>query len=269
MIRTLSGNQMHNDPPLLRMSQPPEPATARRAIARPVAVGVLALVVLLVLGRLGGRYVPGFVAHVRSFGALGPVVYVLGYTVAMVAGLPASLLTLAAGALFGLWAGTLWALLGATLGATAAFLVARYVARGMVEKRVAREPRFAAIDRAIAEDGRRIVFLLRLSPVVPFTLLNYLLGVTRVRFTDFLAGSVGMLPGTVLYVYSGKVAGDVAAATGSAGPAHGTGYYVMIALGLVATLAVTILVTRIARRALHEAVGDSPSTQSFDGTRAL
>ncbi len=244
------------------MSEPPEPTTSRRTIVRQVALVVAAIVMLLVLGRLGGRYVPGFVARIRSFGALGPIVYVLGYMVAMVAGIPASLLTLAAGAIFGLWWGTLWALLGATLGASAAFLVARYVARDKVEERVAGEPRFAAIDRAIAADGRRIVFLLRLSPAVPFTLLNYLLGVTRVRFTDFLLGSVGMLPATVLYVYSGKVAGDVATATGGAGPAHGVGYYAVIAVGLLATVAVTILVTRIARRALREAVGDDGTTQT-------
>ena len=236
--------------------------TSRHSLVRAVAVGTVALVVLLVLGRFGGRYVPEFVARIRSFGALGPAVYVLGYTVAMVAGIPASLLTLAAGAIFGLWAGTLWALLGATLGASAAFLVARYVARDRVEKRVAGEPRFAAIDRAIAADGRRIVFLLRLSPAVPFTLLNYLLGLTQVRFADFLLGSVGMLPATVLYVYSGKVAGDVAAAAGGAGPARGAGYYAVIALGLLATVAVTVLVTRIARRALREAVGDDDASRS-------
>ena len=244
------------------MSEPSVPATSRRTIVRRVALALVALVALLLLGRLGGRYVPEFVTRVRSYGTLGPVIYVLGYVVAMVAGIPASLLTLAAGAIFGVWAGTLWALLGATLGAATAFLVARYVARDMVEKRVASVPRFAAIDRAIAADGRRIVFLLRLSPAVPFTLLNYLLGVTRVRFTDFLLGSVGMLPATVLYVYSGKVAGDVATATGGAGPTHGAGYYAVIAVGLLATVAVTILVTRIARRALREAVGDDGTTQT-------
>ena len=224
---------------------------------------IVAVIALVAMGKLLGRYVPGFVAHIRSLGALGPIVYVLGYTIAVVAGVPASLLTLAAGAIFGVWAGTLWALLGATLGASAAFLVARYVARGRVEKRVAQVPRFAAIDRAIADDGRRIVFLLRLSPAVPFTLLNYLLGLTKVRFADFLVGSVGMLPGTLLYVYSGKVAGDVTAATGGAGPARGTAFYSLIVLGLLATIAVTALITRIARRALNEAVGDeagSPPT---------
>ena len=123
------------------MSHPPDPPTPRSTIAKRVAFAVLAIAALLVLGRLGGRYVPGFVARIRSFGALGPIVYILGYMVAMVAGIPASLLTLAAGAIFGLQFGALWSLPGATLGASAAFLVARYVARGRVEKRVAREPR--------------------------------------------------------------------------------------------------------------------------------
>src|SRR5439155_1410723 len=97
----------------------------------------------------------------------------------------------------------------ATLGASAAFLVGRYLARAAVERRIAANPRFAAIDRAVGAEGRKIVFLLRLSPVFPFNLLNYALGLTRVRFADFFLASVGMLPGTVLYVYSGKLIGDV------------------------------------------------------------
>ena len=251
------------------MSQPPGPAASRRGIARQVAFVVVAIVALVVLGRMGGRYVPSFVARIHSLGALGPFAYVLGYVIAVVAGVPGSLLTLAAGAIFGLWAGTLWVLLGATLGASAAFLVARYLARARVERRVAQVPRFAAIDRAIAHDGLRIVFLLRLSPAVPFTLLNYVLGLSNVRFSDFLVASVGMLPGTLLYVYSGKVAGDVAAVTGGGGLAHGTASYSLIVLGLLATIAVTVIVTRIARRALNDAVGDEAAVSPMPETPNL
>lgn len=215
---------------------------------------VAALAALLALGRWGGQYVPGFAAHVRALGAWGPAVFVLGYVVASVVGVPGSLLTLAAGAIFGVAAGTLWAFAGATAGAATAFLVGRYVARGVVERRVGGDPRFAAIDRAVAAEGRRIVFLLRLSPAVPFTLLNYLLGLTRVRFVDFLAASVGMLPGTVLYVYYGKLAGDVAATRATA--PRGAPYYLVLGLGLAATIAVTALLARLARRALRDAVGD-------------
>jgi len=227
------------------------PATPGRLVTVPrVLVALAAVAAVVVLGRWGGARVPEFAERVRAMGAWGPAAFVAGYVVAAVAGIPGSLLTLAAGAIFGLWAGVLWVFVGATLGASAAFLVARYLARGPVERRAAGDPRFQAIDRAIAADGRRIVFLLRLSPVVPFTLLNYLLGLTRVRFVDFVVASVGMLPGTVLYVYSGKLAGDVAAAAGGSGPARGAGYYALLAVGLAATVAVTALVTRLARRAL-------------------
>ena len=113
-----------------------------------------------------------------------------------------------------------------------------------------------------------IVFLLRLSPAVPFTLLNYLLGLTRVRFRDFVIASVGMLPGTLLYVYYGKLAGDVAAAAGGAATPHGTAHYAVLGLGLVATIAVTVLITRLARRALDSATADGASTPAAMGAAA-
>ena len=104
--------------------------------------------------------------------------------------------------------------------------------------------------------GRRLVFLLRLSPVFPFNLLNYALGLTRVSLGDYLIASIGMLPATLLYVYYGKVLGDVAAAAGGAAPERDAAYYVLVALGLAATLAVTVIITRIARRALSEVVDE-------------
>src|SRR6185295_13509280 len=101
----------------------------------------------------------------------------------------------------------------------------------------AANPKFAAIDRAVGAQGRKIVFLLRLSPVFPFNLLNYLLGLTQVRFGDYIIASVGMLPATVLFVYYGKLAGDVAALAGGAAPAKGAGYYAILVVGLLATIA--------------------------------
>lgn len=215
---------------------------------------VLAVVVALGLaGRRVGAYIPQFTAWVERLGVWGPVVFVAGYVVAAVAFVPGSLLTLAAGAIFGLAKGVALVFLGATLGAAAAFLVARHLARSAIERRLAGDRRFAAIDRAIGRQGRKIVFLLRLSPLFPFNLLNYGLGLTTVRFRDFVLASVGMLPGTLLYVYYGKVAGDVARLAGGGAPAKGTGYYVVLGLGLAATIAVTAVVTRTARRALREA----------------
>jgi uncharacterized membrane protein YdjX (TVP38/TMEM64 family) len=139
------------------------------------------------------------------------------------------------------------------LGSSAAFLVSRYVARSSIERRLAGNVRFAAIDRAVGAQGRKIVFLLRLSPVFPFTLLNYGLGLTNVRFVDYVIASIGMLPGTLLYVYYGKVIGDVAALAGGTAMEKGPADYAILILGLAATIVVTTIVTRIARRALSDA----------------
>lgn len=229
-------------------------APRRSTLAKAVIAIVLA-VGLIVLGRSVGGYIPAFAERVDALGAWGPIAFIAGYIVAAVAFIPGSLLTLAAGAIFGLARGTLYVIVGATLGACAAFLVSRYVARSFVERRVASNPRFATLDRAIGAEGRKIVFLLRLSPVFPFNLLNYALGLTQVRFVDFLVASIGMLPGTLLFVYYGKLAGDVAILAGGAAPARGSGYYLLLAMGLVATVIVTTIVTRLARKALS-GVGD-------------
>lgn len=217
-----------------------------------IALLIAAAVGLILAGRYVGGYLPAFVAWVNSLGVWGPVVFIAGYVVAAVAFVPGSVLTLAAGAIFGLAKGIVIVFIAAVLGSAAAFLVSRYVARGAIERRLAGNKRFAAIDRAVGAQGRKIVFLLRLSPVFPFNLLNYGLGLTKVSFTDFMMASVGMLPGTLLYVYYGKLAGDVAALAGGSAVEKGTEYYAVLLLGLVATVVVTALVTRIARRALAD-----------------
>jgi len=214
---------------------------------------VAVVAALVVAGRLAGGALPRFTTWVNGLGVWGPLVFVLGYAVAVVAFVPGSVLTLAAGAIFGLAKGTVYVFVAAVLGSAAAFLVARHLARAAVERRIARNPRFAAIDRAVAAEGRKIVFLLRLSPVFPFTLLNYVLGLTRVRFADYVVASPGMIPGTLLYVYYGKLAGDVATLAAGAPAPRGAGHWTVLALGLAATVAVTTVVTRAAGRALREA----------------
>ena len=215
-------------------------------------IGVAALVGLFFLARQAGGLIPEFATWVEGLGLWGPVVFIVGYAVAAVAFVPGSLLTLAAGAVFGIGPGTLYVFVGATLGATAAFLVARYIARAAIERRINNYPRFAAVDEAVAKEGGKIVFLLRLSPVFPFVLLNYALGLTRVKLRDYVVASLGMLPGTLLYVYYGKVAGDVAAlAAGGQSTERGWEHYLFLGVGLVATLAVTTVVTRMAGRALR------------------
>lgn len=233
------------------VSQAPAGGASKLSVGRVVlAVAVIAL--LYFAGRQAGEYVPRFAEWVDSLGVWGPVVFILGYIVAVVAFVPGSVMTLAAGAIFGLGEGVLYVFIAATIGSCAAFLVSRYLARRSIEQKLAGNPKFAAIDRAVGREGRKIVFLLRLSPAFPFNLLNYGLGLTNVRFVDYAIASLGMLPGTLLYVYYGKVAGDVAALAGGAAPEKGAEYYAVLVLGLVATVVVTWLVTRTASKALKE-----------------
>ncbi len=219
-----------------------------------VAVVLAAIVALVVVGRELGGEIPRFAAWVDSLGLWGPLVFILGYAAATVAFVPGSLLTLAAGAIFGLGRGTVYVVLGASLGASASFLVARHLARTAIERRLEGRPRFQRIDRAVAREGLKIVLLLRLSPIFPYNLLNYGLGLTRVRFRDYVIACLGMIPGTFLYVYYGKALGSIAAVAGGAEIERDAGYWIVLGLGLVATVVVTAIVARIAGRALNQEV---------------
>lgn len=218
----------------------------------PILATGAAVIVLFAGGRELAGVIPGLVRHVESLGTVGLVLFVVGYAIATVAFVPGSLLTMAAGAVFGIFKGTLLVFLGATIGETTAFLIARTVGRDAVARRVRRDARFLVIDRAIAAQGKKIVLLLRLSPVFPFNLLNYTLGLTSISLRDYVIASIGILPGTLLYVYTGKVAGDLSAIIAGVGPLRGPGYYVVLTIGLAATIAVTVVIARIARRALRE-----------------
>ena len=228
----------------------------RRLPVGRVLAAIVAVVALIAVGRQLGDLLPQFVAWVDGLGFWGPAVFMAGYAVATVAFVPGSVLTLAAGAIFGLVNGTVYVLAAATVGAALAFLVARHGARGAVEARLAGNQRFAAIDRAVGRQGLKIVVLLRLSPIFPFNLLNYALGLTSVRFVDYCIASVAMLPGTLLYIYYGKVAGDVARVAAGASVERGPEYWAVLILGLAATVAVTTVVTRTAKRALDEATAE-------------
>ena len=237
----------------------PRPRTSpqgasRKALILKLLVVLAAAAALVLLGRRLGGYVPQFAASVDELGFWGPAVFVLGYAAATLAFVPGSLLTMAAGAIFGLAKGTTLVFFGATVGSTFSFLVARYLARGAIERRLADHPRFRAIDRAVARQGLKIIFLVRLSPFFPYNLLNYGLGLTRVRLRDYVLACSGMIPGTFLYVYYGKALGSLAAVAGGAAPERGTGDWVLLTVGLAATVAVTAFVARIAGRALQDEV---------------
>jgi len=178
-------------------------------------------------------------------------VYIGAYVCAAVLLIPGSILTLAAGFLFGLPLGVALVSAGSVLGATAAFLVGRFFARDWVAERIAQLPKFQALDHAARQDGFMIVFLARLSPLFPFNLLNYGLGITGVRLRDyFLASWIGMLPATVLYVYIGTLAKDLTELGTGRGQGGAAGWILLIA-GFLATAALTILITRKATRALR------------------
>ncbi len=223
-----------------------------RAAALKIAAALIALVALAAAGREIPILLPRFVEWVETLGAWGPVAFIAGYSVAPVIFAPAFLLTIAAGAIFGFIEGVVYVMIGATIGSTLAFLVGRYLARHFVEGLLHREPRLAAIDRAVERQGLRLVLLLRMSPAVPYTLLNYALGLSRVRLLDYVVGSIGMLPVVAAYVYTGKIAGDLATLASGAAQPRGTAYYLLIGLGFVSTVAVTIVATRIARQAIEQ-----------------
>lgn len=191
---------------------------------------------------------------IESLGIIGGIAFIAIYIIATVAFLPGSILTLGAGVVFGVLLGAVYVFVGATLGAIAAFLVGRYLARGWISKKIEGNQKFAAIDKAVAKEGFKIVLLTRLSPVFPFNLLNYAFGITGVSLKDYALGSVGMIPGTIMYVYIGSLAGDLARIGTESQPTNPTIQWAIRIIGFIATVAVTVYVTRIARKALAEKV---------------
>jgi uncharacterized membrane protein YdjX (TVP38/TMEM64 family) len=207
-------------------------------------------------------YVQQFLDSVHDLGAWGPIVVAVVYIVACVLCVPGSLVTLGAGLAFGVWIGTVTVSIGSTLGAAAAFLVGRFLARDWIEGRVARNPRFQAIDQAVGENGFKIVLLTRLSPIFPFNLLNYGYGLTRVRFADyFLASWIGMLPFTVVYVYLGSLAASVATLNASK-EEHRTTNLVVLIVGLAVAVVVAVVIGRIAKKALDKAIAKTESERT-------
>ncbi|MBX6313598.1 MAG: TVP38/TMEM64 family protein [Isosphaeraceae bacterium] len=238
-----------------------EPAPARRWLATAIRwVAVLLIVASLawIARKLPlGPALAAVQGWAGRLGPWGPLAFGLCYVAAVVLMVPAWPWTLAAGALFGLVVGTITASLAATLGAALAFLIARYLARGAIVARWGHHPRFRALDQAIAQNGWKIVALLRLSPAVPFNIQNYLYGLTGIRFWPYVLTSwVAMLPGTFLYVYLGHIGGaGIEAASGGVGRPRSPAEWGFLIVGLLATIAVTIYLGRLARRALSQREG--------------
>ena len=225
------------------------------------ATGRLVVLIAIVAALfLAMRFLPlrewltNFNNWVSQMGVAGIFIFIAVYAVATVLLAPGSVLTIGAGFAFGLWKGFLAVSAGATLGASLAFLVARFIARDKIEAIAQRNEKFRKIDNAIGKQGAKLIFLLRLSPVIPFNLSNYFYGLTAVKFWPYvLASWIGMMPGTFLYVYIGTVSkAAVGAAAGGEAMTHGWQYWTFTGVGLAATIIVTIWITKIARDALRE-----------------
>ncbi len=216
-----------------------------------LAAGVIVLVAIVAVLRFlpAGIWFRRFQLYVHDLGAIGYVVYTLVYAVA---GLffPASILTIGAGALFGVVAGSIVVAIGATLAATIAFVLARTVLRKRVERLAEENSKFRAVDEAIAREGAKIVVLVRLSALFPFLFINYAFGLTGIRLVPYvLATFLGILPLTVAFVYLG--------AAGVALSTQNTTKTIITAIGVVIAFAVSIFVGRVANRAIKRAGVDA------------
>jgi len=199
-----------------------------------------------------------FVEFIPQLGLWAPVVFIILYALGTVLFVPGSALTLGAGAIFGVVKGTMIVSVASVLGATLSFLIGRYFARQLIEKKLEKNQTFKAIDDAVAEEGWKIVGLTRLSPIFPFTLLNYGYGITKVSLKDYLLASwIGMLPGTVMYVYLGAVTGTLAS---SAQRSKTAGEWALLIIGLLATIAVTVYITKIAKKAIQQKLTSQTSS---------
>lgn len=187
---------------------------------------------------------------VNAQGIWAPVFFILAYAGLSVAFVPGSVLTIGAGAVFGIVKGTILVSIGSNLAAAISFLLARFFLRDWIEKKLNDKPKFKAIDEAVGREGWKMVALLRLSPIFPFTLLNYALGLTGISFwRATLASWLGMLPGTILYVYLGSIA---KVATGETT----TTQKIFYGVGLLATIIVTVWITKVAKKAVNRKVVD-------------
>ena len=220
----------------------------RRIVLKSIlAVFVIAALVVLVRTLPVAEWLMRFQAYVRGAGALGYIVYALVYALCVVFFIPASILTLGAGLTFGVAGGIIVVICGATLGATLSFLLARTVLRHRIEKLTEKNAKFRALDRAITREGTKIVLLVRLAVVFPFTYINYAFGLTGVRLGVYILTTlVGILPGTIAFVYIGALA-RVAATE-----ANRARLIVYVVGGMIA-LAVSIFVGRLATNAIKRA----------------
>jgi uncharacterized membrane protein YdjX (TVP38/TMEM64 family) len=191
------------------------------------------------------------VLKVLALGPWAPLLFILVYILAALTVAPAFFLTVAAGAVFGVWQGSVLVFAGASLGALAVYAVATRLVRTRWMRRMTADERVAAVRSAVAGSGLRMIMLLRLSPLVPYPILNYALALSGVRLKDYALGLLGMIPAVILYTYYGRVVGDVAALAAGVSPPRGPEYYILLVVGLVAIVVSTVMIGKAAREEIE------------------
>ncbi|NEN93960.1 MAG: TVP38/TMEM64 family protein [Okeania sp. SIO3H1] len=194
---------------------------------------------------------------IDTLGIWSPVAFIIIYNLATLLLIPGLVLTMGGGVIFGVLWGAIYVFFASTLGATIAFIIGRYISRDWVYQQLHQHPKFQVVDLAVVKEGFKIVFLTRLCPLFPFNLLNYAFGVMQVSLKDYILGSLGMIPGTIMYVYIGSIAGDITLIGTSQQPTNSTvelTKWIINIVGLIATVAITIYLTRLAKKALEESI---------------
>ena len=192
------------------MAPPTSPISWPRRIIRTV-FGLLILAVLFFVLRAvkESGLLDKALRWIQSLGPWAPVVFVLLYIVTVVLFLPAAILTAGGGFIFGMGIGSIYVLIAATIAANVCFLLGRHLARDWIASKLETQSRFKALDEATARDGWKIVALVRLAPVFPFSLTSYAFGLTRVPLKQYFLANFAMIPGTLMYVYFGSIARDL------------------------------------------------------------
>ncbi|MGE9295092.1 MAG: TVP38/TMEM64 family protein [Puniceicoccales bacterium] len=222
-----------------------------RTTVRRIAVGIAVVILLLILGDHIAPYLPAAEKWIQDQGVWAPVFYVTLVCLLTLVCFPMDVLFIAAGAIFGLWWGTLYLFIATMLSQIIVFTTSRLFVRHHVERWIERSPRMRIINRAIEHRGARLLFLIRMAPI-PASPITYLVGASRMPFGKFVLATTGLLPVAWASMYFGYVA--VEAASAAADPKHGftTSDWWMVA-GLVASIAGVAYIGHLARRALLEA----------------
>lgn len=221
---------------------------------------------VLLIGTVGGfagvgyvyrdqinSFLTQFSTFIEGYGPAGYALFIAVYAGLEILAIPALPLTMSAGLLFGSLVGTIIVSISGTMAASVAFLIARYFARERILKLVEGNKKFLAIDKAIGENGFRVVTLLRLSPLLPFSLGNYLYGLTSVKFVPYVLGSwLGMLPGSWAYVSAGAFGRAIIQEESAVGLPGGNGQLLTLGLGLLVTALAATYVTGLAKDAIKD-----------------